>query len=170
MGLEPFLMPILPYFDHAPALGAGVTLADDAFAIGKLRVAGPAHLAAGAVLRGDQAEIAIGPRFAIGHRSTVHVDPANATRVGADVWVGADAVVHGCTLGDGVRVEDGARVLSRASIGAGSVVAAGSLVPEGSAFPDHSFIQGTPGRRLRDTTAEERTQTRRQVRAALDSV
>lgn len=162
-------MPILPYFDHTPVLGEDVTLAPDAYAIGKLRLDGPAWLGEGAVLRGDQADIAIGPRFAIGRRSTVHVDPANATHVGADVWVGEDAVVHGCTLGDGVRVEDGARVLSRARVGAGSVVAAGSLVPEGAQFPDHSYIQGTPGRRQRDTTAEERAQTREQVLASLAS-
>jgi carbonic anhydrase/acetyltransferase-like protein (isoleucine patch superfamily) len=66
-----------------------------------------------------------------------------------------------------VRVEDGALVLSRSTVGAGSVVAAGSLVPEGASFPDNSYVEGTPGRRLRDTTPAERAETERRLRLAL---
>ena len=81
--------------------------------------------------------------------------------------MGADAVVHACTLGDGVRVEDGGLVLSNSTVGTGSIVAADALVSEGAAFADNSYISGTPGRRLRETTAEERAETLRLVAAAL---
>jgi carbonic anhydrase/acetyltransferase-like protein (isoleucine patch superfamily) len=83
------------------------------------------------------------------------------TNIGDDVWVGDDAVVHACTLGECVRVESRALVLSNSSVGAGSLVAAGALVTEGTAFPENSYIEGTPGRRVRDTTAEERQETLR---------
>ena len=160
-------MPILPYLEHSPTVGQGVFLADDAYLVGKVRVVGPAVFDSRAVLRGDQNRIEIGPRFRIGRGSTIHVELPTPTLIGADVWVGDDAVVHACSLGDGVRVEDGGLVLSNSSVGAGSIVAADALVSEGVGFPENSYISGTPGRRLRDTTEEERDETLRLVAAAL---
>ena len=160
-------MPILPYLEHSPTVGQGVALADDAYLVGQVSVAGPAVFDTRAVLRGDQNRIDIGPRFRIGRGSTIHVELSTATLIGADVWVGDDAVVHACTLGDGVRVEDGGLVLSNSGVGSGSIVAADALVSEGAEFPANSYISGTPGRRLRDTTGEEREETRRRVAAAL---
>jgi carbonic anhydrase/acetyltransferase-like protein (isoleucine patch superfamily) len=60
--------------------------------------------------------------------------------------------------------------LSNSSVGAGSIVAADALVSEGVSFPENSYVSGTPGRRLRDTTPEEREETRRLVAAALGEV
>ncbi|HLZ29136.1 MAG TPA: gamma carbonic anhydrase family protein [Chloroflexota bacterium] len=160
-------MPILTYLDHHPLIGAGVGLADDAYIVGQVSVAGPALLAAGAVLRGDQNTIAVGPRFHIGRGSTIHVESYSPTRIGSDVWLGDSVVVHACTLGDGVRVEDGGLVLSTSRVGSGSIVTAGSLVPEGAEFPEDSYIDGTPGRRVRATTSAEREETRQRVGDAL---
>jgi carbonic anhydrase/acetyltransferase-like protein (isoleucine patch superfamily) len=158
-------MPVLPYRDHFPRLGSDVILEDEAYAIGDLVVDGPARFQAGAVVRADRADITIGPRCHIGRRSTIHVDTGNPAQIGADVWIGEDSVVHGCTLGDGVRVEDGGLVLRGSTVGAGSLVAADSLVPEGASFPANSYIAGTPGRRQRDTTPEEREETLRRTRS-----
>ena len=160
-------MPILPYLDHTPSIGEYVELADDAFVVGKTSIAGPARLEASAVLRGDQNRISVGPRFRMGRRSSIHVELESSTQIGADVWLGDDAVVHATTLGDAVRVEDGGLVLSGSRVGSGSVVAADALVPEGVEFPDNSYISGTPGRRIRDTTDEERRATVEMVRQAL---
>jgi carbonic anhydrase/acetyltransferase-like protein (isoleucine patch superfamily) len=160
-------VPILTYLEHSPTVGEGVSLAPDAFLVGKVHIAGPAVFEARAVLRGDQNRIDIGPRFRMGRGSTIHVELPTPTVIGADVWVGDDAVVHACTLGDGVRVADGGLVLSNSSVGAGSIVAADALISEGVEFPENSYISGTPGRRVRDTTAEEREETRRRVAAAL---
>ena len=160
-------MPLLAYLLHLPEVGADVALADDAFVVGKVSVAGPAMLESSAVLRGDQNRIMVGPRFRIGRGSTVHVELASETQIGADVWLGDGVVVHACELGDGTRVEDGGLVLSTSKVGGGSIVAANSLVPEGAQFPENSYISGTPGKRLRDTTAEEREATRLMVERAL---
>jgi carbonic anhydrase/acetyltransferase-like protein (isoleucine patch superfamily) len=162
-------MPILPYLDHRPSVGEGVRLSADAYVVGKVEMHGPAVLEANAVLRGDQNSIEVGPRFHMGRGSSVHVELHTSTLIGADVWVGADAVVHATTLGDGTRVEDGGLVLSTSRVGAGSIVAADALVTEGAEFPDNSYISGSPGRRLRDTTPEEREQTLQMVRDALSS-
>ena len=160
-------MPILPYLGTLPELGNDVALADDAFIVGRVHVAGPASLGSSAVLRGDQNQITVGPRFRIGRGSTVHVEVQTDTRIGANVWVGDHAVVHACIVGDGTRVEDGGLVLSTSKVGAGSIIAVDSLVPEGTEFPENSYISGTPGRRLRDTTPEERAETLRLVADAL---
>jgi carbonic anhydrase/acetyltransferase-like protein (isoleucine patch superfamily) len=160
-------MPILPYLEHVPEVGPEVSLADDAFVVGKVRVSGPARLEASAVVRGDQNRVDIGARFRMGRRSSVHVEGHTSTHIGANVWVGEDAVVHATTLGDGTRVEDGGLVLSTSKVGAGSIVAADALVAEGTEFPDNSYISGTPGRRVRDTTPEEREQTLRMLAEAL---
>ncbi len=160
-------MPLLPYLLHVPEVGAGVDLADDAFVVGKVSVAGPAVLESSAVLRGDQNRIVVGPRFRIGRCSTVHVVLDTQTQIGSDVWVGDDAVVHACEPGDATRVENGGLVLTASKVGSGSIVAADALVPEGAEFPDNSYISGTPGKRVRDTTPEEREATRLMVAEAL---
>jgi carbonic anhydrase/acetyltransferase-like protein (isoleucine patch superfamily) len=161
-------MPVLPYLEHVPDVGDGVRLAESAVVVGKVRLAGPARLGESAVVRGDQNSVDVGARFHMGQRSTIHVELHTATFVGSDVWLGDDVVVHACTLGDGVRVEDGGLVLSTSSVGAGSIVAADALVPEGAAFPPNSYIAGTPGRLLRETTPEERTETIARIRGALE--
>jgi carbonic anhydrase/acetyltransferase-like protein (isoleucine patch superfamily) len=160
-------VPVLPYKEFVPEVGADVSMAGDAYVVGKVRIAGPAVLGSSAVLRGDQNWISIQPRFVMGSRSSIHLEMDVGTNIGADVWLGDDVVVHGCTLGDGVRVEDGGLVLSNSRVGSGSVVAADAMVAEGAEFPDNSFIEGTPGRRTRETTAEERAETRQRVVAAL---
>ena len=132
-------------------------------AFGKVSVEGPAHLADGAVVRGDQNRIEVGPRFRMGRGSSIHVELHTPTLIGAEVWLGDDVVVHATTLGDGVRVENGGLVLSTSKVGAGSIVAADALVAEGVEFAEDSYISGTPGRRVRDTTPEEREETRRLV-------
>jgi carbonic anhydrase/acetyltransferase-like protein (isoleucine patch superfamily) len=127
--------------------------------MGRVNIAGPARLESSAVVRGDQNRIVVGARFRMGQRSTVHVEVDTPTLIGSDVWVGDDAVIHACSLGDGTRVENGGLVLSTSKVGAGCIVAPDALVPEGAEFPDNSYVSGSPGRRLRETTAQERLHT-----------
>ena len=162
-------MPILPYLEHTPTLGDKVRVVEDAVVVGNVSIEGPALIESSAVLRGDQSWIAIAPRFRMGQRATIHTEYGVPTQVGSGVWLGDEAVVHACTLGDGVRVEDGGLVLTGSSVGAGSIVAADSLVSEGTSFEANSYISGTPGRRVRETTAAERAETLARLAAALSS-
>ena len=162
-------MPILAYLEHIPSLGDGVELADSAFVVGKISIAGPALLEDRAVLRGDQNSVSVGPRFVMGRGSSIHVENHTATDIGADCWLGDDVVVHAATLGAGVRVENGGLVLSTSKVGAGSIVAANALVSEGVEFGENSYISGTPGRRVRETTPEERAETLAMVSRALNA-
>jgi carbonic anhydrase/acetyltransferase-like protein (isoleucine patch superfamily) len=160
-------VPVLSYLEHTPHVGENVWMADDAYIVGKVSVEGPARLEDSAVVRGDQNRIEVGPRFRLGRGSSIHVELHTPTLIGTEVWLGDDVVVHATTLGDGVRVDNGGRVLSTSKVGAGSIVAADTLVPEGIEFSENSYISGTPGRRVRDTTPEERAETRRLVAEAL---
>jgi carbonic anhydrase/acetyltransferase-like protein (isoleucine patch superfamily) len=161
-------MPVLPYLEDTPRLAPEVWLAEDAVVVGKVTIGGPAIVESSAVLRGDQSWIAVEPPFRIGRRSTVHTETDQPTQIASGVWLGDGTVVHACTLGGSVRVEDGGLVLTGATVGAGSVVTAGSLVPENVSFEPNSYISGTPGRRVRETTPEERAETLAWVRAALE--
>jgi carbonic anhydrase/acetyltransferase-like protein (isoleucine patch superfamily) len=152
-------VPVLPYLNHVPELGDDVSLAENAFVVGKISIAGPARLEASAVLRGDQNRVDVGARFRMGRGSSIHVESHTPTVIGADVWLGDDVVVHATVLGDGVRVEAGGLVLSTSKVGAGSIVAADALVPEGVVFGENRYIIGSPGRRARDTTPAERAET-----------
>jgi carbonic anhydrase/acetyltransferase-like protein (isoleucine patch superfamily) len=163
-------VPILSYLNFEPEVGENVSLASDAYVVGKVRISGPAVLGSSAVLRGDQNWIDVAPRFVMGARSSIHLELDVGTQIGSDVWLGEDVVVHGCELGDGVRVEDGGLVLSHARVGAGSIVAADAMVAEGATFEANSYIEGTPGRRVRETTTEEREETRQRVAEAYSRV
>ena len=162
-------MPVLPYLSHTPQLGRDVRVVDGAVVVGRVSVAGPAAIEAGAVLRGDQSFIEIDGPFRIGPGSTVHTEVDVPTRIAGGAWLGDAAVVHASVLGAGVRVEDGALVLSYSTVGGGSIVEAGSLVPENATFEPNSYISGVPGRRLRDTTPQEREETSVRLRLALES-
>jgi carbonic anhydrase/acetyltransferase-like protein (isoleucine patch superfamily) len=152
-------VPVLPYLSHTPRLSSDVRVAEGAVVVGRVSVAGSCVIETGAVLRGDQSFIEIEGPFRIGRGSTVHTEVDVPTRIGSGCWLGDGAVVHASVLGSGVRVQDGALVLSYSTIGSGSVVSAGSLVPENASFEENSYISGVPGRRLRDTTGEEREET-----------
>ncbi len=163
-------VPVLSYREFTPQVGPSVSMAADAYVIGKVRIAGPAVLASRAVLRGDQNWIDIAPHFVMGARSTIHLELDIGTQIGTDVWLGEDVVVHGCTLGDSVRVDNGGLVLSHATVGAGSIVAADAMIAEGATFAANSYIEGTPGRRTRETTEAEREETRQRVDEACSRV
>ena len=160
-------MPVLPYRERQPSLGPDIVIADDAYVVGEVTMAGPAIIASSAVMRGEEAAISIGARFRMGSRATIHVDPGAETHIGSDVFLGEGCVVHGSVLGDCIRVGAGASVLNHSTVGSGSVIAEGGLVSESATFPENSYIEGTPGKRTRDTTAEEREATLATVRAAL---
>ena len=162
-------MPILPYRERTPQVGPEVTIADDAYVVGWVSLPGPAVIGVSAVMRGEEAAITIGARYRMGSRATIHVDPGAETHIGEDSWLGDGSVVHGSVLGDCVRVGDGASVLNHSEVGGGSVIADGALLSENSSFPENSYIEGTPGKRVRDTTGEEREETRAMVRAQISA-
>ena len=139
-----------------PVVHEGAWVAPSASVIGDVRLGEGANVWYGAVLRGDEDEIVIGPRSNVQDTCVMHTDPGHPVRVGADVTIGHGAIVHGATIEDGVLIGMGATLLNGSVIGSGSVVGAGALVSEGVVIPPHSLVLGVPGKVRRETTESER--------------
>jgi carbonic anhydrase/acetyltransferase-like protein (isoleucine patch superfamily) len=127
-------------------------VADDAFVaptavlIGDVTVSEGASVWFGAVLRGDNSAIVIGPGSNVQDNCVIHCADALPTIVGSNVTVGHMAMLEGCRIGDGALIGMGAVVLQRASVGAASLVAAGAVVGEGVEIPEGVLAAGVPAR------------------------
>jgi len=139
-----------------PHVHDGAWVAPTATLIGDVHLAEGANVWYGAVLRGDEDRIEIGPRSNVQDGCVMHTDPGHPVRVGADVTIGHGAIVHGATIADGVLIGMGSILLNGAVIGSGSVIGAGALVSEGVEIPPNSLVLGVPGKVRRETTEEER--------------
>ncbi len=106
-------------------------------------------------LRGDNDPISIGENSNIQDNCVLHTDEGVPLSIGRDVTVGHLVMLHGCTVGDGALIGIGSVLLNRAVIGKGCIVGANTLIPEGKIFPDHSLIVGSPGKVVRQLSAEE---------------
>ncbi|MDP9370912.1 MAG: gamma carbonic anhydrase family protein [Chloroflexota bacterium] len=167
---------ILPYGDKRPRVAPDAYLAPNATLIGDVTVEAGASVWFGAVLRGDDDAIRVGPGSNVQDNAVVHADRGFPTTIGARVTVGHGAIVHGATIGDGALVGMGATVLNGARVGAESLVGANALLGEGKEFPPRSLILGVPARAARQlddagvaglaTAAEHYIERARRYRAA----
>ncbi len=134
----------------APEIAADAWVAPDAQIIGRVVIEPGASIWWGAVLRGDNEEIRIGPGSNIQDLCCLHTDPGFPLTIGANVTVGHRAMLHGCTIGDACLVGMGATVLNGAKIGAGSLIGASALISEGKDIPGRVLVMGAPGRVVRE--------------------
>ncbi len=109
----------------------------------------------GAVLRGDEDAIVLGPRTNVQDNAVIHVSAGHPTVLGAGVTVGHGAIVHGCTVGDNTLIGMGSIVLDGASIGSNCIVGAGALVKKGDCIPDGCVVIGMPARIARKMTEDD---------------
>ena len=107
------------------------------------------------VVRADNDLITLGEGSQIQDGSVLHADPGAPILFEKNVSVGHMAMVHGCTVGEGSLIGIGAILLNHCKIGKHCLVGAGSLIPEGKEFPDGKLILGSPGKVVRDLTAQE---------------
>jgi carbonic anhydrase/acetyltransferase-like protein (isoleucine patch superfamily) len=109
----------------------------------------------GAVLRGDDDQILVGPECNIQDLCCIHVDAGEPAVLESRVSLGHHATVHGAYVGAGSLIGMGAVVLGGAKIGAGSLVAAGAVVLAGVTVPAGVLYAGVPGRVVRDLSEAE---------------
>jgi carbonic anhydrase/acetyltransferase-like protein (isoleucine patch superfamily) len=120
-----------------------------------------------AVVRGDTDAIVIGEDSNVQDGTIVHVDHGVPTTIGKRVAIGHRAIVHGATIADDCLIAMGAVLLNGVTVSTGSIIGAGAVCTEGAAFPPNSLVLGVPGRRIRETTAEDRERIRRTVESYL---
>ena len=161
-------MPLRPFLEHFPQLGARVYVDPAATVIGAVRLGDDVSIWPGCVVRGDVNSIEIGARTNVQDGTIVHVthegpytQPGGlGTVIGEDVTIGHAAIVHACTIGDfaligmGAKVLDGARVEAYGFVGAGAVVAPGKVVGSGELW------LGNPARPVRRLSEREIEQLR----------
>jgi carbonic anhydrase/acetyltransferase-like protein (isoleucine patch superfamily) len=144
-------MPIYALGERTPVLppAGRFWVAPDAHVIGDVILAEDVGIWFGAVLRGDNEPISIGPRSNIQEGCTLHTDMGFPLTIGADCTIGHQAILHGCVIGDNSLIGMGATVLNGVKIGRNCLVGANALVTEGKEFPDNSLIVGSPARAIR---------------------
>ena len=129
-------------------------VADNATLVGTVRLDEDASIWFGAVLRGDNELISVGPRSNVQDLCVIHTDPSFPATIGADCTIGHRAILHGCTILDNSLVGMGAIVLNGAVVGRNCLIGAGALVPEGRIVPDNSLVIGSPGKVIRELDLE----------------
>ena len=150
-------MPLYSLDGHRPELppAGEAWIAPTAVLIGRVRIAPGASVWWGAVLRGDNELIDVGPGSNVQDGCVLHTDLGFPLTIGAGCTVGHNAILHGCVLEDNVLVGMGATVLNGARIGRNSLVGANALVPEGRVIPEGSLVVGMPAKAVRPLTEEQ---------------
>ena len=148
-------MPIYSLEGRRPALpGEGrYWIAPTATLIGDVRLGEDVGVWFGAVLRGDNEPIVIGPRSNVQDHCLMHTDMGFPLTVGAGCTIGHAAFLHGCAIGDGALIGMGATILNGARVGRNCLVGARALITEGKTFPDNSLIVGSPAKAVRELDA-----------------
>jgi carbonic anhydrase/acetyltransferase-like protein (isoleucine patch superfamily) len=149
-------MPLYAINGVEPQLGENAWAAPSADLIGDVRLGARASVWFGAVLRGDNTPLILGPETNFQDGAIGHSDADFPLIIGARVTIGHQAILHGCTIADDCLIGMGARILNGALIETECIVGAGALVTEGKRFESGSLIVGTPARMVRQITDEER--------------
>jgi len=149
-------MPVYRLDGVTPEISTDCWIAPDAVLIGKVRLLEGASIWFGAVLRGDNEWITIGPNSNVQDHSIIHADAGEQVTIGRGVTIGHRVIVHSAEVGDHSLIGMGAILLNRARIGSHSLVGAGALVTEGKKFEDGKLVLGTPAKAVRDLSASQR--------------
>ena len=157
-------MPIYKVKGVAPTIADDAYIAPTAIVIGDVQVGARATIWWGAVVRGDNEPIVIGPECNVQDGAVLHTDPGYPLRLGSGVSIGHQAMVHGATIDDGALIGIQSVVLNGATIGASSLVGAGAVVTAGLTVPERSMVLGTPARIVRRLNDDEVEGLRRTAR------
>ena len=125
-------------------------VAPSASVIGNVILQSNASVWFGAVLRGDNDPITVGPDSNIQDGSVLHTDMGSPLTLGRGVTVGHKAMLHGCEVGDYSLIGIGAVVLNGVKIGRNCIIGANALITEGKIIPDNSLVVGQPGKIARE--------------------
>lgn len=157
-------MAIRNYLEFSPKIAETAYVDEMAVVIGNCELAEDVSIWPTAVLRGDVNKIKIGARTNIQDGVIVHVtnptenNPEGApTTIGEDVTIGHRAILHGCRIDNECLIGMGAVILDNAHIPSHVFIGANSLIPEGKVLESGYLYLGSPARRVRELTAEEKS-------------
>lgn len=146
-----------------PQLEQDVFVDQTALVLGDVHIGADSSIWPMTVVRGDVNKIRIGSRTNIQDNSVIHVThrstelpEGHPTIVGDDVTVGHRVILHGCTIRDFCLVGMGSTVMDGAVLEPYVLLGAGSLVPPGKVLEGGFLWLGSPVRKVRPLTDDER--------------
>ncbi|RYF23740.1 MAG: gamma carbonic anhydrase family protein [Comamonadaceae bacterium] len=155
-------MPLSPYLDTTPTLGAGAFVHASAQVIGDVQLGRDSSVWCNAVLRGDVHRIVVGAcsnvqDLTMGHVSHRHPGKPEGSPlvIGDYVTIGHSVILHGCRIGNECLVGMGSIVMDDAVIEDRVMLGAGSLVPPGKVLDSGFLYIGRPAVRQRALTDQE---------------
>jgi len=156
-------MAIRSYQGRLPVCGERVFVDEMGLVIGDVKIGEDSSVWPMVVIRGDVNRIRIGKRSNVQDGTVVHVTHPHAELpeghgvfIGDEVTIGHNTTIHGCTIEDQCLIGIGATVLDGAIIRSQVLLGAGSLVSEGKELEGGYLWLGTPAKRVRPLTEEER--------------
>jgi carbonic anhydrase/acetyltransferase-like protein (isoleucine patch superfamily) len=156
-------MTIRKFENTLPTLGDNTYVDDAAVIIGDVIIGNDCSVWPMVVARGDVNKIRIGNGTNIQDGSVLHVTHPHNTmpdgyglHVGNNVTVGHNVILHGCTIGDDCLIGMGSTIMDGAVVHPYTLVGAGSLVSPGKELEGGHLWLGTPVRKARALTSEER--------------
>jgi len=156
-------MNIRRYLGITPVLGEHVFIDDTALVLGDVQIGKDSSIWPLTVVRGDVNKIHIGEKTNIQDNSVIHVTHPHgdvpdgySVFVGAGVTVGHRVILHGCEIGDHCLIGMGSTVMDGAVIEPYVLLGAGSLVSPGKVLEGGFLWLGSPVRKVRPLTDDER--------------
>ena len=156
-------MTIRTFEQYTPRIAGSAFVDDSAVVTGNVVVGADSSVWPVCSVRGDIHSIRIGERTNIQDGSILHVTHdsefapgGNALSIGSDVTVGHSAVVHACTIEDLCLIGMGSVLLDGAVVKSGAIIGAGSLVPPGRELEGGYLWLGSPVKRVRELTDNEK--------------
>ncbi|OAI50570.1 gamma carbonic anhydrase family protein [Betaproteobacteria bacterium SCGC AG-212-J23] len=137
-------------------LGKDHFIAPDATLVGDVTLEAATSIWFQVVIRAENDRITIGEGSNVQDGSVLHVDPGFPLTLGRNVSIGHKVMLHGCTVGEGSLVGINSVVMNGARIGKGVLVGANTLIAEGKEIPDGVLVLGSPGRVVRELSAEQK--------------
>jgi carbonic anhydrase/acetyltransferase-like protein (isoleucine patch superfamily) len=129
-------------------------IAPNAVVVGRVKLERNVGVWFGAVVRGDNELIHIGEGSNVQDGCVLHTDMGAPLAVGRNCTIGHRAILHGCTIGDNTLIGMGSTILNHTKIGRNCLIGAHALIPEGKIIPDNSLVMGSPGKVVREVSAE----------------
>ncbi len=156
-------MGIRKFRDKQPQVGTGAFIDDTALLIGDVELGDDGSVWPMCVARADVNHIRIGTRSNIQDGSVLHVTHPHEDEpdghpliIGDDVTVGHKVILHGCTIGDFCLIGMGSTIMDGAILEDYVLLGAGSLVPPGKVLGSGYLWLGSPVRKVRALSDDER--------------
>ncbi len=161
-------MTLRTFENTTPSISDDVYIDDTALIIGEVEIGRDSSVWPFTIIRGDVNYIRIGECSNIQDHSVLHVshvgDPfnpdGNALEIGDRITVGHRVTLHGCTIHNDCLIGMGSTIMDGAIVHSDTIIGAGSLVTPGKELEGGSLWLGSPARRVRALSKEEKESLR----------